>query len=525
MIGVFLKNRRIARGLTQDYVAKSLNLSRQAISNWENGTRDINIRDLISYAKLLEISFDDLEMHINHFVNLSKPIKVNSFNRVLPDHFNFELKKSNKKEHSLNRIKIEGDKVIGVHLLLTSLFFEKKTLEIKNCPTALDFLNILYEFGNNEWMDSNISEDTVMLSTHKTPYDITTLNKISRASIGVVSALTYKYQKLFFTFPGGDDFCERPINLHLDILSTVSKFRNDSIENIFYSERNDLLNKNIYLNCYAMGSKSVGAFFNAISLAYVYPNEITINGISPDPTIKYLVDLVKKSTNRQVEFINADKISISKVDKIKVYDSEIKLPPDMSVLVSYVLLLWNSLETIIFDNVVKEDIPESYCNFFKKLGLHIENVNNSIVFKKCYKIDKEYFEFLRLGAAPFITTDLGPIISEFLASQNISSILFDEVFINRSSHVSELSKLGINLRVLENGALKTMLRTPLREVKDNCFDLKDIRAGMAILMGINQNELSFPIMLHKFDQVLRGFGNIREVLEIMGYEGEIHGET
>ena len=60
MIGDFLKQRRLSVGFTQETCSKSLKLSRQAISNWENGSRDINVKDLIAYAKLLEISFEDL---------------------------------------------------------------------------------------------------------------------------------------------------------------------------------------------------------------------------------------------------------------------------------------------------------------------------------------------------------------------------------------------------------------------------------------------------------------------------------
>ncbi len=527
MIGKFLQQRRVARGLTQEYVANRLNISRQAVSNWEKGTRQINITDLIAYAKILEISFEDLEVHINHFTKLeSEEYKTSSAStRILPEHFNLELRKSNSNHKKIKHIKIEGDKVVGVHILLTSLLFGNKELVIKNCPSALDFLNILYEFGSSGWMDAKTSKDKLKLTTQDIPYDITTLNRISRASIGVISALTYKYHKLLFTFPGGDDFCDRPINLHLDILSTISTYQYDAIDNCYYSERNDLLNKNISLNCYAMGSKSVGAFFNAISLAYVYPNEIMINGISPDPTISYLVSLLESATNRSVEYVTSDKIRIPKVEEIEIKDAEIVLPPDMSVLVSYVLLLWNSLDDVVFLNVEKKDIPESYLWFFNKLGLSVVDRGNSLSFLKKKQMDKEYFEFLRLGAVPFISTDLGPIISEFLASRNISSILFDEIFISRASHISELSKLGINLKVLDNGALKTLRRTQILEIQEKTFDLKDIRAGMAILMGINQNKVTYPINLRKFDQVLRGYGNVKEVLEMIGYEVEIYGET
>ena len=523
MIGNFLKQKRLAMGLTQDFVAKQLNISRQAISNWENGSRDINIRDLIAYAKILEISFEDLEVHVNRIDGNSNQDTPKASRRRLPTHFNMEISKTNRIRPT-KHIKIEGDKVVGVHILLTSLFFHGKQLTINNCPTALDFLNILYEFGNNEWVESTTNKDSIKLIPQKNPYDITTLNRISRASIGIISSLTYKFHQLLFTFPGGDNFCFRPIDLHLDILSIIANYQYDNIGKLFYSEKNDFLNKNVSFNCYANGSKSVGAFFNAISLAYVYPNEITINGISPDPTISYLVDLLKKSTNRKVKYLTPNKISISKVDTIEISSAELTLPPDMSMLVSYVLLFWDSLNDIIFDNVSINDIPESYLNLFYKLGLSVQENNNTIRFTKKSEIDYEYFEFLRLRGAPFITTDLGPIISEFLASYNVPSIIFDEVFINRFSHVSELKKLGINLKVLDNGALKTLPRTNLPLEKTNKFDLKDIRAGMAILMGINQTNIS-SATLYNFDQVLRGFGNINDVLKELGYEGVLHGKA
>lgn len=524
MIGDVLKQRRLAMGLTQEYVANQLKISRQAISNWENGSRDINVRDLIAYAKLLEMSFEDLETNLN----ISDTITENSITEttgcILPKHFNLKLQKRSSDRTTVppkKHIQIEGDKVIGVHILLSCLFLNKHKLVIKNCPTAFDFLNVLYELGNNNWADSYTNEDSIEINSKNTPKDVTSLNKISRASIGIITALTYRYNHLAFAFPGGDDFCFRPIDLHLDILSTVAHYTYNSENKIFYSEKNDLLNKNISLNCYADGSKSVGAFFNAISLAYFYPNEIKINGLSPDPTVSYLISLLESATNRTVQYLSPDKILIPKVDSIEMKNTEITLPPDMTMFVSYVLFFWDELENIIFDNVMIRDIPQSYIDFFTKLGLQIIENQQTIQFKKISQIETEYFEFIRLGAAPFITTDLGPIVSEFLAFHDIPSILFDEVFIQRSSHVSELEKLGIRMKVLDNGALKTLKKITVTNVQSNTYNVKDMRAGMAILMGIVQSNIESASLLN-FDQVMRAFGNIQTILKVLDYDGEIY---
>ncbi|MCY3035599.1 MULTISPECIES: helix-turn-helix domain-containing protein [Aerococcus] len=523
MLGNFLKQRRLAMGFTQEFVAHQLKLSRQAISNWENGSREINLRDLLAYAKLLEISFEDLENHLDQTETPLKESPTKPQSRQIPKHFCFHLERQS--SHSLSasqptHIKIEGDRVIAIHLLLSHLFLDKHDLTLKNCPQAFDFLNILYELGYHGWSETSTHGDTIHIRSNNIPQDIVSLNQISRASIGIISGLTYRYQKLLFSFPGGDNFGHRPIDLHLDMLSTVASYRYDSNSQIFYAQKKDRLNQNISLNCYGDGSKSVGAFFNAINLAYVYPNEIRINGLSPNPTVNYLIRLLEQASNRQVCYLSPDKIIIPKVDFIEVTETEIQVPPDMTMLVAYVLLFWNQLDHILFDNLTIKDIPASYHHFFKKLGLSLYENKHSLQFQKTAPIDSNYFEFLPLGAAPFISTDLGPILSEFFALENIPSILFDEVFSHRTSHIPELKKLGILIKDLENGALKSQGRRTNYSRPGQVFDLKDMYAGMAILMGITQSKLQSATLLN-FDQVFRAFGNIQDALKILGYQGHI----
>ncbi len=59
-LGEALKNARIARKFTQEYVADTLGVSRQAVSKWENGTSDPSTSNLIALAKLYEVSVETL---------------------------------------------------------------------------------------------------------------------------------------------------------------------------------------------------------------------------------------------------------------------------------------------------------------------------------------------------------------------------------------------------------------------------------------------------------------------------------
>ncbi len=55
-----LKNARINAGLTQEQVAERIMVSRQTISNWENGKSLPDIVSIIHLSDLYQISLDDL---------------------------------------------------------------------------------------------------------------------------------------------------------------------------------------------------------------------------------------------------------------------------------------------------------------------------------------------------------------------------------------------------------------------------------------------------------------------------------
>lgn len=59
-IGEKLKNSRMSAGMTQEQIADEINVSRQTISNWENGKSLPDIISLIKISDLFQMSLDDL---------------------------------------------------------------------------------------------------------------------------------------------------------------------------------------------------------------------------------------------------------------------------------------------------------------------------------------------------------------------------------------------------------------------------------------------------------------------------------
>lgn len=55
-----LKEKRTHCKMTQEFVAESIGVSRQAVSKWENGTSEPNTSNLMALAKLYGIPAEDL---------------------------------------------------------------------------------------------------------------------------------------------------------------------------------------------------------------------------------------------------------------------------------------------------------------------------------------------------------------------------------------------------------------------------------------------------------------------------------
>ena len=59
-LGEVIRKHRTACGMTQEFVAERLGVSRQAVSKWESGVSDPSTSNLFALAKLYEVSVEEL---------------------------------------------------------------------------------------------------------------------------------------------------------------------------------------------------------------------------------------------------------------------------------------------------------------------------------------------------------------------------------------------------------------------------------------------------------------------------------
>ena len=87
-IGGKIKNARINAGLTQEQVAEFLSVSRQTISNWENGKTYPDIVSVVKLSDLYDISLD-------HLLKEEKPMSKSNYLNYLEESTN-TVKSKNK---------------------------------------------------------------------------------------------------------------------------------------------------------------------------------------------------------------------------------------------------------------------------------------------------------------------------------------------------------------------------------------------------------------------------------------------
>ena len=59
-LGNNIKEYRVAKNMTQEFVAERIGVSRQAVSKWESGASDPSTTNLFALAELFEISAEEL---------------------------------------------------------------------------------------------------------------------------------------------------------------------------------------------------------------------------------------------------------------------------------------------------------------------------------------------------------------------------------------------------------------------------------------------------------------------------------
>jgi len=332
-------------------------------------------------------------------------------------------------------IKIPGAKNAALPIMISSLLSEDG-LMIKNLPKLNDIstMKLLLRSFGIKITKSNYGEyfDSTNLSNNIADYELV---RKMRASILVLGPLIARFKKAKISLPGGCAIGTRPIDIHIKGLTKLGI--NFSIQNGFVigEAPNKLRGSNINLRF-----PSVGATENIMMAASLAEGHTIINNAAREPEI---IDLASCLNKMGAKIIGAGKKNIKIIGVKRLKKTNHKVISDRIVAGTFIIAAVMLNNEFIIRNINPDFLLEPL-KILKKMGAKLEIGKNYV---KVFKTNKIISTSLETKPYPGFPTDLQAQIMALMSLAEGTSKIKEKIFENRFMHVSELNRLGGNIKI------------------------------------------------------------------------------
>lgn len=326
------------------------------------------------------------------------------------------------------------------------------------------------------------------------PYELV---RKMRASFLVMGPLLARMGSVKISLPGGCNIGTRPIDLHLKGLSALGAEINLG-HGYVEAKADKLRGAKIYLDF-----PSVGATENIMMTAVLSDGETVIENAAEEPEI---VDLANFLNSMGANIIGAgtDTIKIMGVKDLK--GTVHCVIPDRIEAGTYMIAGAITGSDLVIENVIVEHV-KSVIAKLSEAGVSIYEEQNRVRVKSdgcIHPVDIKTLPY------PGFPTDLQAPMMALMSISRGTSMITETVFENRFMHVSELKRMGVNIKI--DGRSAVIEGAPkLTGAKVRATDL---RAGAAlILAGLAAEGTTEISDIHHID---RGYVNIENKLKNIG---------
>jgi len=395
-------------------------------------------------------------------------------------------------------IDIPGSKNASLPILVASLLSEKN-LNLTNIPKLQDvksMILLLRSFGVkiNE-NNSKLTLNAKNLKNNIADYDLV---RKMRASILVLGPLLARFKKAKISLPGGCSIGTRPIDIHLNSLNKLGI--NFEIENGFIS---GLVKNELIGNIIDLPFPSVGATENIMMAAILAKGKTIINNAAKEPEI---IDLGECLNSMGAKIIGHGTNTINIEGVNSLHDSSYDIMFDRIVAGTYVLagVMINKKFTV---KNIKSKYLESLIQTLIKMKANLMVNDNDITILPSKKIIG-----INIETAPYpgFPTDLQAQIMALMCMANGPSTIKEKIFENRFMHVSELNRLGANIKIKKD----TAYVEGNKQFKGAQVMASDLRASVSlVLAGLCAKGETTVNRVYHLD---RGYEKIEETLGIYG---------
>ncbi|NLK66549.1 MAG: UDP-N-acetylglucosamine 1-carboxyvinyltransferase [Campylobacteraceae bacterium] len=397
-------------------------------------------------------------------------------------------------------VKISGAKNAALPLIALTIL-SKKEVKISNLPDVVDIktlIKLLSNLGAKVQFESahTCKIDTSTINSTKATYDIV---RKMRASILVLGPLLARFGHCEVSLPGGCAIGARPIDLHLSALEKMGAKIEIKDGYVVATAKDGLKGATI-----SFDKITVTGTENIVMAAALAKGTTRLINAAKEPEVEAVCKILHKS-GVKIEGIGTDELVIHGTGGELLNIENIKVIPDRIEAGTYLCAGAITNSKITVTNVEPKHLG-AVLSKFEDMGFSFEIEKDKITIlpakeiKPVEIITTEY---------PGFPTDMQAQFMAIACIANGTSVIDERLFENRFMHVSELSRMGADIRL--NGHIATING---KELNGADVMATDLRASSALVLAALVAKGTTRV--HRIYHLDRGYENLEGKLGSLG---------
>lgn len=396
-------------------------------------------------------------------------------------------------------VTISGAKNAALGLLCAAIMTDDSVI-IDNLPDVRDtnmLLEALCEIGAHVERINRHSVKICGKTIRTVRVDSDNIRRI-RGSYYLLGALLGKYRRAEVALPGGCNIGSRPIDQHLKGFRALGASADIEFGMVAASS-DHLTGGHVYLDVV-----SVGATINIMLAAALADGNTILENAAKEPHVVDVANMLN-SMGANIKGAGTDVIRIKGVPRL--HGTEYSVIPDQIEAGTFMLAAAATQGDVTVKNVIPKHL-EAISSKLMEIGCKVVEYDDAV---RVICDGRPTHTDVKTLPYPGFPTDMQPQMTVALAIAEGTSIVTESVFEGRFGYVTELTRMGATIKVVEGSAavIKGVSRLTGAEVS-----APDLRAGAAlVLAGLGAEGYT---VVNQIEFIQRGYESFVEKLSGLG---------
>lgn len=400
--------------------------------------------------------------------------------------------------HLSGNVTISGAKNAALPLIVSSIL-AKNEAKINNVPNVAD-IKTLISLLENLGAKVNFQNNSALLNTNTlnqtiAKYDIV---RKMRASILTLGPLLARFGHCEVSLPGGCAIGQRPIDLHLLALEKMGA-------NIQIKQGYVVASGNLKGNEILFDKITVTGSENIIMAAALAKGKTKLLNVAKEPEVVQLCEVLKDA-GLEIKGIGTDELEIYGSDGELLEFKEFSVIPDRIEAGTYLCAGAITNSKITLDKVNATHLSAVLAKLHQ-MGFETLIAEDSITLLPAKEIKPVE---IMTSEYPGFPTDMQAQFMALALKANGTSIIDERLFENRFMHVSELLRMGADIKL--NGHIATIVGG--KELNAADVMATDLRASSALILAALVAKGASKV--HRIYHLDRGYENLEEKFKGLG---------